>query len=142
MYESSGLNGQSTIRKLDPMSGEVIESHKLDDQYFGEGLAIANGKAYQLTYKKRVGFIYDIADLSQTPATFTFESTTNEGWGFTYDESNNEFIMSDGSQYLHFWDGNTLAFKRKVEVTRQKGKQSKNINELEYWHDRVLANVW
>lgn len=142
LYESTGLNGKSTIRKLDAYTGEIIESYPLDSKYFGEGLAIAHGKAYQLTYQKKTGFIYNLTDLSKPLETFQFTSTTNEGWGFTYNQNQDEFVMSDGSDFLHFWDGQTLTEKRKVKVTRQNGKKSDQINELEFYHGRVLANIW
>jgi glutamine cyclotransferase len=141
-YESTGLNGQSSIRTLNPLTGEKIQSYPIDSQYFGEGLTAVDDKLIQLTYQKQVGFVYDAADLTKTPDTFTFSSTLNEGWGLTYDAERKELIMSDGSHYLHFWDPHTFQELRKVPIMRQDGKNARSINELEYWRGRVLANVW
>ena len=118
-----------------------MESYPLEAKYFGEGLTIVKDKAIQLTYKARTGFVYDVNDLSKPPTTFSFTSTTNEGWGLTYDPHHQKLIMSDGSKYLHFWDPDTFQELRKVEVKRQKGAPSDNLNELEFWHGLVLCNV-
>jgi len=142
LWESTGLNGKSTIRTLDKLTGEVIESYPLANRFFGEGLTLHDGKAIQLTYKRKVGLIWDMNDLGKDPETFRFDSTTGEGWGLTFDTFKNEFIMSDGSEFLHFWDPKTFEQIRKVKVKRQNSKKGNNINELEFWHGRVLANVW
>lgn len=142
LYESTGMRGASSIRTLNATTGRVVKSYPLDRKYFGEGLTYANGKLYQLTYKKKTGFIFNETDLSKPIETFQFHTTTGEGWGLTYDSQRNEFIVSDGSKYLHFWDGDTLEQIRKVEVKRQNRRKSKNVNELEWWRGRILANVW
>jgi glutamine cyclotransferase len=143
LFESTGLAGESSIRKLDPDTGDALESYDLlDKTIFGEGLAVAHDKVYQLTYKKKMGFIYDIKNITQPTDTFAFESTTGEGWGLTFADDTNELIMSDGSDFLHMIDPDTLLPTRKVKVTRDGNKNADNINELEYFHGRVLANVW
>ena len=142
LYESVGLWRKSALLRLDPATGETLERHEMDAMYFAEGLTYVNGKLIQLTYKKNVGFIYNESNLTEAPETFEFHSTTDEGWGLTYDSNKNELIESDGSQYLHFWDPDTLQEKRKVAVTRLDGSLANNINELEYWRERVIANVW
>lgn len=142
LYESIGLNGQSSLLILDALTGKTIESYDIDRKYFGEGLTYMNGKLVQLTWKAKTGFIYDANDLSIAPTTFQFTTTTNEGWGITYDSVHDELIVSDGSKYLHFWEPNTMQEKRKIEVVRQNGKKSTYINELELWRGRVLANIW
>ncbi len=138
------MNGHSKVQRLDPQTGEVIESQPFPSgsKYFGEGLTIANSKLYVLTYKAKRGFIFDSKNISALPDQFHFNTTTGEGWGLTYDASKHELIASDGSKFLHFWDPDTFALKRKVEVKRQKSRNSKNINELEWWRGRVLANIW
>ena len=143
LFESAGLFHKSSIRRLDPDTGDVIEMYDLDDRtLFAEGLAIVDEKLFQLTYKRKLGFIYDAHNISKPIGNFTFESTTGEGWGLTYAPDTNELIMSDGSEYLHMIDPATLAPTRKVHVTRGEGRNARNINELEYFHGRVLANVW
>merc|ERR1712150_57044 len=93
------------------------------------------------TWKESTGFIYDALSL-KVLRNFQFTSTRNEGWGICLDENNNEFILSDGSQYLHFWDVDTLEEKRKIAVTRQSGSPALKLNELEFMNGKVLANVW
>jgi glutamine cyclotransferase len=142
LYESIGLWHESAILVLDPKTGETLERYPMDPKYFGEGLTYVNGTLIQLTYKRQDGFIYDVSNLTRTPKTFKFHCTTNEGWGLTYDPNKHELIESDGSEFLHFWDPETLKEKRKISVTRLDGNVANNINELEYWRGRVLANIW
>jgi glutamine cyclotransferase len=142
IYESTGLNGHSSVRTLDPDTGHGVQLFPVSKKYFGEGLTYANGKFYQLTYKSQTGFIYDAADLSKDPEKFTYSSTTNEGYGLTFDAGKQEFIESDGSEYLHFWDPQSFQELRKVKVVRQDGTPALRMNELEWWRGRVLANVW
>jgi glutamine cyclotransferase len=142
IYESTGLYGHSSVRTLDPETGHGVQLFPVSKKYFGEGLAYANGKFYQLTYKSQIGFIYDAADLSKDPQKFNYSSTTNEGYGLTFDAGKQEFIESDGSEYLHFWDPQTFQELRKVKVVRQDGTAALRMNELEWWRGRILANVW
>jgi glutamine cyclotransferase len=142
LYESVGMKSQSAILELDPSTGETIERIDMEKKYFGEGLTYVDGKLIQLTYTHKTGFIYDTADLKIPPQSFTFSTTTGEGWGMTYDDDRDEIIVSDGSKNLHYWDPTTFVEKRKVPVMRMSGKPAKNINELEYWRGRVIANVW
>jgi len=142
LWESTGLEGRSTLRQINKNTGEVLAIYQIADEYFGEGFTVAGGYGYQLTYKAKTGFKYDMSDLDKPVHKFNFDSTTGEGWGLTYDPQKNELIMSDGSEYLHFWDPNTLVEKRKVKVVRQNGQKSDQINELEFWNGRILANVW
>lgn len=142
LYESVGMNGHSALLVLDPDTGDTLERYNMDSRYFAEGLTHVDGKLIQLTYKSNTGFIYDIKNLTEAPKTFVFHSTTNEGWGLTYDPVKHELIESDGSEFLHFWDPDTMQEKRKVAVMRMDGTQANNINELEYWRGRVIANLW
>ena len=142
LYESVGLWKKSALLVLDPETGSTLERYPMESKYFAEGLTFVNGKLIQITYKFREGFIYDANDLAAPPKKFKFNCTTNEGWGLTYDPKKHELIESDGSQFLHFWDPDTMVEKRKVSVTRLDGSDANNINELEYWRGRVLANIW
>lgn len=96
-----------------------------------------------ITWHAKTGFIYD-AESFELIKTFSFTTTApkNEGWGITYDASNQEFIVSDGSPYLYFWDGNTLEEKRKVEITRFNGESQNELNELEFMDGLVCCNIW
>ena len=143
--ETTGLYGQSKVRRINPKTYEVETSINLPRQYFGEGSTFYNDKdgnrrLIMITWREQTGFIYNADTLEQL---YAFQYTTtpqfgNEGWGITYDETNQEFIVSDGSSYLYFWDRDTLEEKRKVEVTRLNGQSTQdNLNELEFIGGRV-----
>ena len=142
LFESVGLYQESELRELDPNTGSVLQTWPMEQQYFAEGLTYVDGRLLQLTYKKKTGFIYNFDNISAPPETFTFQTTTGEGWGMTYDKTRHEIIVSDGSDLLLFWDPTTLQEKRRIKVQRQFNRNARYINELEYWRDRVLANVW
>ena len=122
----------------------------MDDAYFGEGSTFysddyGNGRIMIITRYGQVGFIYDAVTLEKLTE---FEYTTtpergNQGWGITYDASREEFIVSDGSQYLYFWDRDTLAEKRtRVAVTRFHGGEQWRLDELEFMGGLVCCNIW
>lgn len=142
LWESVGLQKQSQVLLLDPKTGKTIERIDMDSKYFGEGLTYYNGKLIQLTYKAQTGFVYDANDLTKKPESFHYKTTTGEGWGLTYDPTKNELIVSDGSAYLHFWDPDTFQQIRKRQIIRLDGRPAEQINELEFWRGRVVANVW
>eukprot|EP00752_Nemacystus_decipiens_P004704 g4290.t1 len=140
LYESTGLfGGKSTVRKVQVESGEVLQSVKLGDKYFGEGMVIFQDKIHSLTWRSGVGFSWDLQTFDPL-GQFDFKTTTRQGWGITSDGAS--LIVSDGSEILHFWDPATMAETRKVEVRLENGKPLKRINELEMVHGYVFANVW
>ena len=111
LYEGTGLYGESNMFKIDPRDGRVLKksNNPLPSHLFGEGIAIFNGKLIQLTWKNRLGFMYNATtleildnDSNSIPSTFEFDTKSGEGWGITYDPIENELIVSDGSHYLHF----------------------------------------
>ncbi len=135
LYEGTGLNGASTLRRVDLESGKVLQSVALDPEYFGEGVTVWNDQIIQLTWKSHVGFVYD-------QAAFKLLKTFNyprEGWGLTHDDRS--LIMSDGTPTLHFLDPVTFQETRQLTVT-DKGQPIFNLNELEYVRGEILANVW
>ena len=134
-YESAGLYGQSTLRKVDPETGAVLLEKRLDAQYFAEGLALLEGKLYQLTWKENTGFIYDPQDFRQLGA-FSYPT---EGWGLTTDGSS--LILSDGSATLYFLDPQTLQTTRALQVSLD-GAPLDRLNELEYIRGEIYANIW
>ncbi len=134
-YESTGLHGRSSLRKVDLETGEVLQMRELPDTYFAEGLTLFDDKLYQLTWQSHIGFIYDRASFEPLD---TFRYAT-EGWGLTQD--GRELIMSDGTPNLYFLDPNTLEIRRQVEVSDENGPVWK-LNELEYIDGVVYANVW
>lgn len=133
-YESTGLYGKSTLRKVEPATGKVVQELKLEDQYFAEGLALYADQLYQLTWKEHTGFIYD-KDL-RLQSTFTYPT---EGWGLTTDGSS--LILSDGSATLYFLDPQSWQTTHTVQVT-QAGQPVEKLNELEYIQGEVFANIW
>jgi glutaminyl-peptide cyclotransferase len=134
-YEGTGLKGRSSIRKVQPDTGTVIQRRELAQQYFGEGITVFNGKLYQLTWQSGVAFTYD-AKTFQPGKTFSYRG---EGWGLTNDGTN--LIMSDGSDTLRFLDPVTFAERRRLKVTAS-GKPVPQLNELEFVKGEVFANVW
>lgn len=137
LYEGTGLNGRSSIRKVRLENGEVLQIQKLEDHYFGEGIAIVNQSLFQLTWQSQVGFVYDRHTFQRT-GTFSYKG---EGWGLTYDGT--RLIMSDGSPTgtLRFLDPKTLKETGRLQV-RDGGRPVDDLNELEIVKGEILANVW
>jgi glutaminyl-peptide cyclotransferase len=135
LFESTGLDGHSTLRKVKLETGEVVQQHRLDKAYFAEGLAEWSGQLVQLTFRTNVAFVYDLATLAPR-RTFGY---TGEGWGLTRDREG--FILSDGTDQLRFLHPEPFREVRRVTVTDQ-GAPVRNLNELEYVRGEVYANVW
>jgi len=135
VLESTGQNGKSWVAEVDPGSGEHTKKITLDDRYFGEGMTVLNNKLYYLTWRTKIGFIYDAKTYKQI-GEFKYE---NEGWGLTHDDNN--LIMSDGTEKLYFLDTTDLKVVRTLTVTDGRGPL-KNLNELEYVNGYIFANVY
>src|SRR5712671_6655771 len=135
LYEGTGLYGQSAVRKVDLATGRVEKQRTINTMYFGEGIAILDGRLYQLTWQNSIGIVYDLATLSQL-RTFQY---TGEGWGLT--QNGRELILSDGSAKLRFIDPQTFATLREIEV-RDHGQAVTKLNELEYIDGEIWSNVW
>lgn len=135
LYESTGLEGRSFVRKVDLATGKVLQSRQLAPQYFGEGIVNWKNRLIQLTWVSHVGFVYDLKTFRQL-STFSYPG---EGWSLTQD--GRELIMSDGTPRLRFLDPVTLKEVRSVEVTAD-GVPVRNINELEWVKGQVFANIW
>ena len=134
IYESTGRYGQSTLRRVELETGNIIQLHALPDQFFGEGITIFDDKIIQLTWQSEKGFVYDknSFDLLQE---FTYPT---EGWGITHDGS--RLIMSDGTATLIFLDPENFQTIGQVEVYDE--EPVARLNELEYIHGEVYANIW
>jgi glutaminyl-peptide cyclotransferase len=135
LYESTGLNGKSTLRKEDLETGRVLKEVSLPSKFFGEGLTNWGRTLIQLTWQAHVGFVYD-------RATFRLLRKFHypwEGWGLTQDGK--QLILSDGSSTIHFLNPKTFAQVRSIRV-RDRGAPVKQLNELEYIHGEIYANVW
>lgn len=135
-YEGTGLRGQSTLRKVDPATGQVLQGIRLPDEYFGEGIAVHGDRLYQLTWQEHTGFIYG-KDSFELLGTWSY---AGEGWGLTTDGQ--RLIMSDGTNELRFLDPETLQEVGRVAVLDGNGQPVLRLNELEWVQDEVWANVW
>ena len=135
LYESTGLYGQSTLRKVDLDTGEVLERIDLSPDYFAEGLTVWEDTLVQLTWREGTGFVYSLDDFSLLQR-FTYPT---EGWGLTQDGE--RLIMSDGTSTLFFFNPKTFLAEESVSVTYQ-GEAIQRINELEYVRGEIFANIW
>ena len=135
LYESTGLYGHSDIRRVDLHSGKVLASRPLASNRFGEGLALLEGRLYQLTWQSGVAYTFDAATLAPRDS-FQY---AGEGWGLATDGTS--LIMSDGSDSLRILSPATFHVQRVVHV-RYKGSPMRQLNELEYVNGDILANVY
>jgi len=135
LYEGTGLNGYSTLRKVKLETGNILQMHKLPDKFFGEGITIYKDKIIQLTFRSNVGFVYD-KDSFELLQRFDYPT---EGWGVTYDGK--RIIMSDGTSTLYFLDPETLKQTGRIKV-HDKNVPVSGLNELEYVKGEIFANVW
>ena len=135
LYESTGLNGRSTLRKMDIKTGKIIEIIKLAQEYFGEGITILGNNIYQLTWLNKTGFVYDLTEFRKVN-TFFYEG---EGWGITTDGQ--YLFMSDGSAVIYCIDPTTFAVVRKI-IVHEGEQQIGNLNELEFIKGEIWANVF
>ena len=137
LYESTGLNGFSSLKKIDLFKNKVIETRFLDKQYFGEGLTIINDKILQLTWRSKVGFIYDL-DTFEMQGSFDY-GKSSEGWGLANDGQN--IYKSDGSDKIWILDSENFNEIDYIEVVTN-NKKIKNINELEVVDNLIYANTY
>lgn len=135
LYESTGLEGESTVRRVDLTSGEVRQRIDLPEQYFAEGLALVGDRLFQITWQDGKAFVYDQRSFEKV-AEHGYEG---EGWGLCWNGT--DLVMSDGSDRLFFRDPETFAVRRTVSVTKV-GRPLRYLNELECVDGKVWANVW
>lgn len=134
LYESTGLNGKSTFRKVDLQSGQALTKLPFNKKYFVEGSVILGDKLYILTWTNKVIFIYD-ANTLEYRSTYSYP---REGWGLTTDGKS--LISSDGSSRIYFLTPE-LKFERSINVTLN-GRAVRYLNELEWIDGRIWANVY
>ena len=137
LYESTGLNGYSSIKKIDLFQNRVIETRFLDKQYFGEGLTIINNKIIQLTWKSKVGFVYDL-NTFEMQGSFNYGKSI-EGWGLANDGTN--IYKSDGTEKIWLLDSESYKEIDYLEIVTN-NKKIKNINELEIVDNLIYANTY
>jgi len=135
LYESTGLEGHSSIRKVRIDTGTVVKKIDIPAQYFGEGIVNWKDHLISLTWKSHVGFVFDLATL-RLQRHFPYDG---EGWALTQDGK--QIIMSDGTPELRFINPNTLKEINRIEVTLD-GKPIHNVNELEWVKGEIYANIW
>lgn len=134
MYESTGLHGKSTFRKVDILTGEALEKMNFDKKYFVEGSVVMGDNLYILTWESRIAFVYDAKTLEYKSSW----KYPREGWGITTD--GNQLIASDGTANLYFMDEN-FALDRKV-IVKYEEAPVRFLNELEYIDGKIWANVY
>jgi glutamine cyclotransferase len=135
LYESTGLEGRSSIRKVALETGKVMQRVEVPSEYFGEGIVNWQARLISLTWKSQVGFVYDLASL-KVKRRFAY---SGEGWALTQDGK--RLIMSDGTPELRFLDPQTLRETGRITVTYD-DKPVRNVNELEWVKGRIYANIW
>lgn len=135
IYEGTGLEGSSGVRKVELKTGKVLKETKNDPIYFGEGITVLGTSIYQLTYVTEKGFIYDKESLARTDS-FMYQG---EGWGLTTDGSS--LIMSNGSSRITFINPLTRSISKTIEVYDGIDPVF-NLNELEYIKGEIWANIW
>jgi len=135
LFESTGQEGSSWIAEVDLVSGIQDKKILLDSIYFGEGITVLGNHIYQLTWKSKTGFVYDVRTFQKVKQ-FTYD---HEGWGITHNSKN--LIVSDGTNKIHFLDTTTLQEVRVMEVNENDIPVDK-LNELEYIDGYLFANRW
>jgi glutamine cyclotransferase len=134
LYESTGLYGNSTLRRVDLETGEVLQVHALQPQLFGEGITIVGNKIIQLTWQSHIGFVYD----KNSFALLQEFNYSTEGWGIAFDGTH--LIMSDGTANLYFLDPET--FQKVGQIQVHDDAPVTELNELEYIQGEIYANIW
>ena len=135
LFESTGLKGQSSIRRVQLETGRVLQKKDIADEFFGEGIAPVGNEIVSLTWTTQVGFVYD----AKTFAMKRKFAYTGEGWGLTSNGAN--LFMSDGTAAIRVLDPKTLAEVRRIQV-KAEGRPIASLNELEWVEGQLFANVW
>jgi glutamine cyclotransferase len=135
LYEGTGLKGRSAVRKVEIETGKVVQEVTLHPQYFGEGITIAQGRVFQVTWQDKTGFVYD----AKTLKFIRNFSYFGEGWGLTHDPGG--LVMSDGTSTLRFLELTRFREQRRVKVV-DGGVPVERLNELEMVRGELWANVW
>ena len=137
LYESTGQYKESKLRKVNFETGEILKNIDLSDNFFGEGLTVLNEKLYQLTWKAKRGFVYDVNSFEKL-TTFNYGSS-KEGWGICND--GHTLYKSDGTENIWLLDPENLTEKSHIEVYTEKGKIP-SLNELEWIDGKIFANIY
>jgi len=136
LYEGTGLNGQSSLRLVNLITGQIDKLYPLPERYFGEGITVVGDKIYQLTYETNVGFIYD-RETFQLTAGWNYPT---QGWGLTHNSTS--LILSDGTSTIYFYDIANPTVLQKTITVRDGNQEIGLLNELEYINGEIYANVF
>ena len=135
LYEGTGLNGRSRLRKVRLETGEVVQEVVLGPEYFGEGITLLKNQVVQLTWQSQMGFVYNLGDFRMLRR-FSYPG---EGWGLTAND--HDIFMSDGTSEIRVLDSGTFAEKRRIAV-HDRSARIDQLNELEWVEGEIFANVW
>ncbi len=135
LVETTGLNGHSSLRKVELATGKVLHEHALAQEYFGEGSTLVGDRIVSLTWTSQIGFVYDLNSFA-LKRSFAYKG---EGWGLASDA--HHVYMSDGTPEIRVLDPGTLAEVRRIRVSAD-GKPIERLNELEMVDGELYANVW
>jgi glutaminyl-peptide cyclotransferase len=135
LYESTGIEGKSSLREEDLETGRILQFHDVPSRYFAEGLTDWGSTLIQLTWQSHVALVYDRATF-RFLRSFPFDG---EGWGLTHDAKS--LILSDGTAMLRFYHPETFRETKSITV-KDHGKPVDQLNELEFIHGQIYANVW
>jgi glutaminyl-peptide cyclotransferase len=135
LYESTGKEGESSIRKVKLETGEVLQKHDIPEAYFGEGIIAWKDKLIEMTWRTEIGWVYDLNTFKMLRE-FHYPG---EGWALTTDGK--RLIMDDGTPQIRFWDPETLQETARLTVTAD-GEPVQKLNELEWVKGEIYANIW
>ena len=135
LLESTGQEGRSSLRLVEPETGSILKKVDVPSPYFGEGITLLNGKVYQLTWQNQVGFVYDASTFSKL-GDFSF---TGEGWGLANDGQ--LLILSDGTNRIRFINPDNFQVRKTIAVS-DGSRPISQLNELEYVRGEIYANIW
>jgi glutaminyl-peptide cyclotransferase len=135
LYEGTGQETGSTLREVELETGKVIRQHDLDNALFGEGITLYRDRIYQVTWKNKVGFVYNKSDFKLINKIYY----PTEGWGLT--TINDKIVMSDGTNILYFYEPEMFTAVSNIEVYDNE-KKVDQLNELEFINGEIWANIW
>src|ERR1035437_1871792 len=135
LFEGTGQESGSTLREVELETGKVLRQHDLDESLFGEGIALYRDRIFQVTWKSKVGFVYNKSDFKLINKIYY----PTQGWGLT--TMDDKIVMSDGSNVLYFYEPDMFTVISKIEVY-DKEKKRDSLNELEYINGEIWANIW
>ena len=136
LYESTGQEGDSTLRKVDLETGKILQKHDLPDEVFAEGIAIIGDKIYQLSWRDQTAWVYNLSDFKLLRE----HTYSGQGWGLTHDGTN--LFMSDGTHVIRVLNPETFQTVRTIVVNDENGRPLMKINELEFIKGEIWANRW